>query len=122
MFNICIRNKKLIFKTITMETKELTKIEKKTQKIQLVKGAFTPSEASHVIMSLIDEKINFHKIQRLQKWEGNYKSDTVDLDNRITQLIKEKEIARAFIADSISQNRNLNINGIIEISIDETNN
>tara|TARA_R110001583_G_scaffold31463_5_gene107602 strand:+ start:464 stop:616 length:153 start_codon:yes stop_codon:yes gene_type:complete len=41
-----------------METKELKKTEEVSQKIQLVKGEFTPSEASHIIMNLIDEKIN----------------------------------------------------------------
>ena len=73
-----------------MEPKELTEIETTTQKIQLVKGEFTPSEASHIIMNLIDEKINFHKLQRLQMWEGNHKSKTDQLDGRIEELEKEK--------------------------------
>jgi len=72
-----------------MEPKELTEIEITTQKIQLVKGEFTPSEASHIIMNLIDEKINFHKLQRLQMWEGNHKSKTEQLDGRIEELEKE---------------------------------
>jgi hypothetical protein len=42
-----------------MDTNGLTKSEKK-QKFQLVKE-ISPSEASDVIMSLIDEKINFHQ-------------------------------------------------------------
>lgn len=99
-----------------METKELTTSEKINQKIQLVKGDFTPSEALHVITSLIDEKINFHKIQRLQKWEGNHKSNTDELDDRISQLEKEKQIAREFITNSRISNSNLKINGILEIT------
>ncbi|GGF69499.1 hypothetical protein [Wenyingzhuangia marina] len=102
-----------------METKGLIQVEKKTQKIQIVKGDFTPSEASQVIMSLIDEKINFHKIQRLQKWEQNHQFDTNNLDNRINQLIKEKEIAKTFITKSENLNCNMSINGTIEISIEE---
>jgi hypothetical protein len=43
-----------------MDTNGLTKSEK-TNKISIGKGDFTPSEASDVIMSLIDEKINFHQ-------------------------------------------------------------
>lgn len=95
----------------------MPKAEKATQKIQLVKGEFTPSEASHIIMKLIDEKINFHKIQRLQIWEGNHKCETKDLDGRIEDLKKEKEITRAFINKTRGLGKNLNINGILEISV-----
>ena len=100
-----------------METKELIKPEVVTQKIQLVKGEFLPSEASDIIMSLINEKINFHKIQRLQKWEGNHNFNTNELDSRISELEKEKEKAREFIFKSREQNANLIINGVLEISI-----
>ena len=41
------------------------------QKVQLVEGKFTPSEAADVVSSLISEKINFHKIQRLSSLERN---------------------------------------------------
>jgi len=100
-----------------MEPKELTEIETTTQKIQLVKGEFTPSEASHIIMNLIDEKINFHKLQRLQMWEGNHKSKTDQLDGRIQELEKEKEIAKKFINSTRGLGQNLSINGVLEISV-----
>ena len=100
-----------------MEVKKITATQKTTKKIQLVKGDFTPSEASHVIMNLMDEKINFHKIQRLQIWEGNHKCETSELDGRIAELTKEKEIAREFINKARSQGLKLKINGVLEISI-----
>ncbi len=100
-----------------MKTKEVAQIEKKMQQIQLVKGEFTPSEASHVIMNLIDEKINFHKLQRLQIWEGDHECKTSSLDGRIQELEKEKEIAREFINNSRSLGKNLKINGTLEISV-----
>ena len=100
-----------------METKELKQTEKVAQKIQLVKGEFTPSEASHIIVNLIDEKINFHKLQRLQIWEGDHKRETDQLDGRIKELEKEKLIAREFINSTRSLGHNLKINGIIEISV-----
>jgi len=102
-----------------METKELTQIEKATQKIELVKGGFTPSEASDVIMKLIDVKINFHKIQRLQIWEGNHKCKTNQLDGRIQELEREKEIAREFIDSKRGLGLNLIINGTLELSVAE---
>ena len=100
-----------------MDTNGLTKSEKIKQKFQLVKGDFTPSEASDVIMSLIDEKINFHQKQRLQNWEQNHKSNSDEIDERINQLEKEKEAVKDFIADARNQKSNLNINGILEITI-----
>lgn len=102
-----------------MEAKELVSIEKATQNVQLVNGNFTPSEASHIIMNLIDEKINFHKIQRLQIWEGNHICRTEQLDGRIKELEKEKEKTREFINKTRSLGKDLKINGILEISIAE---
>jgi hypothetical protein len=102
-----------------MKTKELTPTEKVSQKIQLVKGEFTPSEASHVLMSLLDEKINFHKIQRLQIWEGDHKCKTGDLDSRIDELLREKKIAQEFIQNTRGLGQNLRINGTLEITVAE---
>lgn len=100
-----------------METKELTKIESKTQKIQLIKGEFTLSEAYDIINALIDEKINFHKIQRLQFWEGNHNYESGQLDGRIKELEEEKRIARDFLNKARSAGGNLKINGSIEITL-----
>ncbi|MDO6440314.1 hypothetical protein Q4534_23005 [Cyclobacterium sp. 1_MG-2023] len=100
-----------------MDAKESAQLEKTTQTIQLVKGEFTPSEAAHVLMALIDEKINFHKIQRLQVWEGDHKSKTEQLDGRILELEKEKGIAREFINNRRALGLNVRINGILEITI-----
>lgn len=100
-----------------METKTLMQEKAVSQKIQLVKGDLTPSEASHVILSLIDEKINFHKIQRLQFREGNDSCLTDQLDGRIEELQNEKEITREFIKSTRGLGQNLRINGILEITV-----
>ena len=76
-----------------MDTNVLTKPANIKQKFQLVKGDFSPSEASDVIMSLIDEKINFHQKQRLQNWEQNHKSNSdeidVSVDFRIVSVFRQ---------------------------------
>ncbi len=102
-----------------METKELVKTEKTVQKIELVKGEFTPSEASDVVSALIDEKINFHKIQRLQFWEGNHRGETKHLDGRIAELQEEKRIAKEFIQNTRNLGKNLVIDGVLKISVSE---
>ncbi|WP_339710695.1 hypothetical protein [Cyclobacterium amurskyense] len=100
-----------------METKETAQLGKTTQTIQLVKGEFTPSEATHVLMGLIDEKINFHKIQRLQIWEGNHGSKTDQLDGRIQELELEKKKAQEFINITRGLGQKISINGVLKISV-----
>lgn len=100
-----------------METKELSKTAEIKQKVQLVKGEFTPSEALDIINALIDEKINFHKLKRLQLWEGDHRCDTGQLDGRIQELQEERKLAKNFLANSIAQGRKIRINGIVEFTL-----
>lgn len=92
---------------------------KTDQKIQLVDGSFTPSEASDVIIALLNEKINFHKLQRISWCEGSADADTKYPDDRIKELENEKRITKEFISSVRSQGKRLRINGILEISLEE---
>ncbi|WP_091868689.1 hypothetical protein [Pricia antarctica] len=98
-----------------METKEVAKEVKTGQIIQLIKGEFSPSEASLIISTLIDQKINFHKMQRLQHWEGNHGFETSELDGRIKELVEEKRTAKEFFAAIKGEKRKLKIDGVIKI-------
>ena len=40
-------------------------VETAKQEVQLVEGLFTPSEANHIVNVLIEQKVNFHKLQRI---------------------------------------------------------
>jgi hypothetical protein len=90
-----------------------------TQKIQLVDGIFTVSEASDVVLSLLNEKINFHKLQRLSLCEGSETANTKFPDERITELEHEKAIAKEFFSEARSKGITIKINGILNISINE---
>lgn len=98
-----------------MEAKVLPEVLSDQRRIQLVDGTFTPTEASDVINALIDEKINFHKIQRLKIYEGNHQGKTNLLDNRIEELEQEKLTARNIIQQARTQGRNITINGVLDI-------
>lgn len=87
--------------------------------VQLIDGTFTPSETSDLVSSLIEEKINFHKIQRLQQWEGNHHANSNHLEERIVALEQEKADAKEFIAEYRATGKKLTVRGIIEISIEE---
>lgn len=100
-----------------METQELVRTKEIEQSIQLVMGEFTPKEASHVILALLDQKINFHKIERLQLWVGDHGLKTEQLDGRIKELENEKKVAKEFIDSYRNLGKKLKINGTLEITI-----
>ncbi|AKA34744.1 hypothetical protein [Flagellimonas lutaonensis] len=87
--------------------------------INLVDGTFTPSEAHDVIQALIDQKINFHKFQRLSWCEGDINADTQYPDGRIAELIEEKKKAKELIAELRKEGKKLRIDGILKISVEE---
>ncbi|MBC2838458.1 hypothetical protein [Robiginitalea sp. SC105] len=102
-----------------MQATEVKKAPKTKQKVQLVKGDFTPSEAWDIIGSLVDVKINFHKLQRLQRWEGYHKCDTGDLNSRIEELQQAEAEAKEFIAQVRKQGKKVSISGTLEIKVTE---
>ena len=87
------------------------------QKIQLVEGKFTPSEAFDVMNDLIDVKINFHKLQRLGLCERNENANVVYPNDRIAELKNEKMIAKDFIKMARAKGYKLRINGILELEL-----
>lgn len=89
------------------------------QRVQLVKGSFTPQEATDVVLALLDEKINFHKLQRLRWCEGHFGADTSYADQRIAELEAEKVLTRNFIKQAREEGHCLKISGILEITIDK---
>ena len=98
--------------TDTLEKKMI----KTTQKVNLVEGKFTPSEANHIINTLIDEKINFHKIKRLSLCEGYEHFDTSYENNRVDELNSEKITAKEYISLARQNGYKVAINGTLEIS------
>lgn len=86
-------------------------------KVKLVDGKFTALEAKEVINTLIDEKINFHKIHRLALCEGNENSDTSFDDSRVGQLMREKEDFREIYMEAKRAGKQLRIQGTLEIEI-----
>ncbi len=97
---------------------ELEEVKTK-QQIQLVDGNFSVSEASDVVLSLLNEKINFHKLQRLSLCEGHSEANTKYPDERITELEREKSIAQGFFTQARAEGLTLKIDGILKISINK---
>lgn len=84
--------------------------------VKLVEGEFTPVQASDIMRSLIKQKINFHKIESLQKWERNHDHDHEPIGNRIEQLQQAEKDAKAFIIKMKKEGKKIRIHGSLTIS------
>lgn len=87
------------------------------QKVQLVDGSFSPSEAQDLINGLIDEKINFHKIQRLCRYESDEKNPCSFQNDRLAELKEEKRSLKSIIEEARANGMQLKINGTLEIEL-----
>ena len=96
----------------------MTITDKQTD-VKLIEGTFTAAEARDLISALIDQKINFHKVQRLSIWEGN-EGDRADFPNdRIVELARDKQKVKKFLSALKQQGLNVRITGTLEISVEE---
>lgn len=103
--------------TTLQETETI--IATKNQELKLIEGKFTKSEAFSILNDIVDAKINFHKIQRLSKTEGNIKDKCVYDNSRIVELTKDKEATKAFLKSLEANNRNIKIASTITITVEE---
>ena len=96
-----------------------TLVQTKTQKIDLIDGVFTASEASDIINSVLKVKINFHKLNRLSITEGNNTSDCTYDSERINELMNEQKIAKEFFSQARLNGKKLKMRSIIQIEIED---
>lgn len=101
--------------TLSIATKEINL----DQEIKLIDGSFSASNASDIINAVLDVKINFHKLQRLSRKEGNT-NDVCEFDNeRIIELIDAKQDAKAYFNNARLKGKKLKLESIITIQIEE---
>lgn len=96
-----------------MKTDLNCKIE--TKHIKLVDGEFNPSQALDILSTLIDEKINYHKVEKLQHWESNHHKDPHPLLKRIQELEKQKKELKDYVIQLKESGLNLKIDGVLSL-------
>ncbi len=85
--------------------------------ISLIDGKFNASEAADILNALIDKKINFHKIQRLKRLEGN-SDDTCGFDTgRQGELTYEKDRLKTILREVRKDGKKMVITSTISIEI-----
>tara|TARA_R110002049_G_scaffold67310_7_gene174973 strand:- start:12894 stop:13214 length:321 start_codon:yes stop_codon:yes gene_type:complete len=93
--------------------------ETTNQQLKLIEGKFTKKEALNIINDVVNVKINFHKLQRLSRTEGNINDKCTYDNSRITELIDDKADIKSFLRSLEENGRNIKISSTIEISIEE---
>lgn len=102
-----------------MNESAVTSTEVKQKSVQLIEGTFTKGEALNIINDVLNVKINFHKIQRLSKTEGNINDECLYDNTRITELMTDKKEAKAFLRALESKGQNIKISSTINITLEE---
>lgn len=88
------------------------------QQLKLIDGKFSKSEALSIVNNVVDVKINFHKLQRLSKTEGNIHDKCLYDNTRITELINDKAAIKEFLL-SLDASCKINIASTIHISVEQ---
>ena len=87
------------------------------QSINLIRGTFTPSEASDILTDIIAKKINFHKIQKLKISEGNHDDPCSHDTARLAELQASKEGMIEMIREVRSNGKRMKIMANISIEV-----
>ena len=86
------------------------------QKINLLEGYYSTSEALDIMNQLIDVKINHHKLQILSRRINDENARTDFHDNRIKELMEEKAKLKSYISLAKTEGKQVQLNSQVEIS------
>lgn len=86
------------------------------QKFKLIDGVFNPIEAKKIIISLINNKINYHNLEDFSN-HIRFSNDLAHSQKRISELQNAKETMVNLMAIAEENGWQLKINGTIEINI-----
>ncbi|MGC6285003.1 MAG: hypothetical protein ACON4X_05045 [Polaribacter sp.] len=104
--------------TITTTEKQNAETKNLSKTVKLIEGRFSKREALNILNDVLDVKINFHKLQRLAKTEGNINDECMFDNSRILELISDKEKTREFLKSIKSEGYNINISSTIRITVE----
>ncbi|MFT4758174.1 MAG: hypothetical protein ACI9XO_001575 [Paraglaciecola sp.] len=89
------------------------------QKVKLVNGNFSPSEASDAMRNLIQGAINFNKTNRLKLLIEDEGQDTSSLCGNIDSLCGCEETANNIIAEARKSGQKVAVKAFLKVSIVE---
>lgn len=88
----------------------------KEYQFKLVEGQFAPSEAGKVLFSLINNKINYHNLEKFSN-QIRFNEDNPHSKIRIETLSAASAYIKDLINEASSKNMELKIEGVIQIEL-----
>jgi len=89
-------------------------IRKIQEQLQLDNEGLTPQQTSLLLSGIIEEKINFYKLQRWSMRVGDENSDTRWLDDKINELTTERDRLKNLLEETKAGRVNLTVASSIE--------
>jgi len=85
-----------------------------TENVTLINGVFTPQEAREVLLTLLNHKINFHRLRNFSSEERFGKKDEAST-KRLKELDESRKQVLSLLADAESAGYKLEIESMINI-------
>lgn len=92
------------------------KLMKDTHQFQLIDGTFRPEDASRVLLSLVDRKMDYHRAEKFSN-EERFGRDSSHSEKRLGELARLKEALSDLLASAETGRQNVAISGRIEITL-----
>ncbi|MFT6320674.1 MAG: hypothetical protein ACJAT4_001602 [Granulosicoccus sp.] len=89
------------------------------QKVQVLNGTFKPSEARDIISKMIDDQINFYKLQNLSHWIKDCNISQASLDEKILKLQNTKQELNEIIKEAQAVGENVRLRNYFDLSIEK---
>ncbi|NCT93461.1 MAG: hypothetical protein GXC72_03480 [Chitinophagaceae bacterium] len=89
-----------------------------TENVKLINGVFTPDEAKEVLLTLLNHKINFHRMRNFSSEERLGEPDPAST-KRLAELYKSREQVLALLDRVNTSGHKLVIESMVHIQLGE---
>lgn len=99
-----------------IELKEKAEVKDLKKTCELIKGEFSPEEASEIVYDLFSKKINFHEVKNFSKLIRKGTEDQKS-NERIVELKADKNQAKELINKAAASGKSIRITSTISIEL-----
>lgn len=92
-------------------------IEKTISCLKLIEGTFSPASTSDLLKGFINEKINYHKVNKLMLTEANHNDETSYDNSRINELRGDLEKLKEALKYARENNKKFKLSSTVSIEL-----
>ncbi|PTB97565.1 hypothetical protein C9994_02460 [Marivirga lumbricoides] len=85
-------------------------------KIEIIKGTYSPEEAKEILFNIINSKLDFHNMKNVSS-QIRYNQPEASSEKRIEELNNSFKKIQQVIAKAAEDNQNLTIHSSIELTL-----